>query len=81
MLVPVRAVRSARQPFVEVELTDGRIWVLDLTPYLAGEILEPVRTDAAYFAQVRVDPELRALCWPNGADIDPDVLLGDRVPV
>lgn len=30
-----------------------------------------------YFAQVRVDPELGTICWPNGADIDPDVLYSE----
>ena len=29
---------------------------------------------AAYFAQVRVNPDLGTICWPNEADIDPDVL-------
>ena len=26
------------------------------------------------FLKVRVDPELGTICWPNGADLDPDVL-------
>eukprot|EP01031_Cornospumella_fuschlensis_P023409 gene23409-28405_t len=30
--------------------------------------------DDAYFAQVRVDPELGTITWPNGADVCPDVL-------
>jgi hypothetical protein len=30
--------------------------------------------DPAYFAQVRVDTELGTVTWPNGADLDPDVL-------
>ena len=34
---------------------------------------EPLR-DPAYFAMVRVDPELGTVVWPNGADLDPDVL-------
>jgi hypothetical protein len=28
------------------------------------------------FRQVRVDPELRTIVWPNGFDLDPDVLHG-----
>jgi hypothetical protein len=36
---------------------------------------EPLR-DPAVFRQVRVDPELRMIVWPNGSDLDPDVLHG-----
>jgi hypothetical protein len=38
---------------------------------------EPLR-DLAFFRQVRVDPELRTIVWPNGFDLDPDVLHGRR---
>jgi hypothetical protein len=30
--------------------------------------------DPAYFAQVRVDPELGTIAWPNGADLAPEPL-------
>lgn len=30
----------------------------------------------SYFGQVRADHELGTICWPNGADIDADVLYG-----
>jgi hypothetical protein len=30
--------------------------------------------DPAQFAAVRVNPELGTVCWPCGADLDPDVL-------
>ena len=30
--------------------------------------------DTGFLAQVRVDPDLGTICWPNGADLDPDVL-------
>ena len=32
--------------------------------------------DPGYFAQVGVDPELGTVVWPNGFDLDPDVLHG-----
>jgi hypothetical protein len=42
-------------------------------------IFAPLK-DPAYFSQVRVDPELGTVTWPNGADLDPDVLYGRLVP-
>jgi hypothetical protein len=30
--------------------------------------------DAALFNQVRIDPEVQTLVWPNGADFDPATL-------
>ena len=32
--------------------------------------------DPAHFAAVTVNPELGTVCWPSGADLDPDVLYG-----
>ena len=77
-LLRVARILRADLPVVELELTDGERRTIDLTPYLSGEIFKPVRSNLAYFAQVRVDPEFQTLCWPNGADVDPDVLLGNR---
>ncbi len=65
---------------VRLGLSDGSEKTVDLTPYLHGPIFEPLRRDLALFRQVTVDEELGTIVWPNGADIDPDVLILDRVP-
>jgi len=65
---------------VRLGLSDGSEKTVDLTPYLHGPIFEPLRRDPALFRQVTVDEELGTIVWPNGADIDPDVLILDRVP-
>lgn len=41
-----------------------------------GSLLEPLN-DPEYFAQVRVDADLRTVVWPNGLDLAPEVLHGD----
>ncbi len=56
-----------------VSFDDGSEQLIDFSPVLFGELYGPLR-DPAVFSQVRLDPELRNLVWPNGADFDPYVL-------
>ena len=59
---------------LRLRFEDGVEGDIDLQPTLNFRgVFEPLR-DPAYFAQVRVDPELGTVTWPNGADLDPDVL-------
>jgi hypothetical protein len=61
---------------LHLRFEDGVEGVVDLAPLLSFRgIFEPLR-DLVYFAQVRADPELGTVAWPNGADLDPDVLYG-----
>jgi hypothetical protein len=54
--------------------TDGSVGVVDLTDTLArhGGLLAALR-DPAFFAKVTV--EAGTVAWPNGVDLDPDVLF------
>ena len=65
---------------LRLRFDDGSERVVDLTEVLWGEMGEPLR-DPEYFRLVRVDPELRTVTWPNGFDLDPDVLHGDYDPL
>lgn len=65
---------------VRIVFTDGTKRTINLDEYLRGPIFEPLRTDPALFRQVRVDEELGTISWPNGADIDPDVLYYGLTP-
>lgn len=58
---------------------DGSERTVDLAGTMRGTMGEPLR-DPAFFRQVRVDPELGTVVWPNGLDLDPDVLHGDFEP-
>jgi hypothetical protein len=55
---------------------DGYERTVDLEPVLWGQIFEPLR-DPKLFALVTIDPVTRVLTWPNGADMDNEVLRYD----
>ena len=61
-----------------VAFTDGTIREINLEPYLYGPIFEPIRNDPAFFRSMYVENE--TITWPNGADIDPDVLYYGHIP-
>jgi len=63
-------------PFrVALHFTDGSHGVVDLTSWIAGRggVFRPLQ-DHGYFAQVSGDREAGTLVWPNGVDLDPDML-------
>jgi hypothetical protein len=78
-MVAVTAVEPLADYSLRLTFDDGSVRVLDLADELWGPMGEPLR-DPAYFRQVRVDPELRTVVWPNGFDLDPDVLHGEHEP-
>jgi len=79
-LVRIRSVTPLAGFVVHLEFTDGTAKDVDLEKYLRGPIFEPLRTDPARFREVSVEPGAGTISWPNGADIDPDVLYLDLEP-
>ena len=63
-----------------LEFNTGEQKLVDIEQYLRGPVFQPVREDPGYFNRVKVDDELGTVVWPNGADIDPDVLYGSHMP-
>ncbi len=69
---------------LSIRYEDGVEGIVDLGAIICSRggfhgVFAPLK-DPAYFSQVRVDPELGTVSWPNGADLDPDVLYGHLVP-
>jgi hypothetical protein len=64
---------------VRVVFSDGEIRDVDIEPLLNGPIFQPLR-NPALFEQVTVDEYNETIVWPNGADLDPDVLYGIAKP-
>jgi hypothetical protein len=65
---------------VRLTFDDGSVRVVDLEPLLRGPIFAELRADHDLFARVFVDDAVGTIAWPNGADMDADVLHGDEVP-
>lgn len=76
----VEAVKPLKGYRLELKFTDGATKMVDLEPYLRGPIFEELKRDPELFRRVGVDSELGTIVWPNGADMDPDVLRGDHEP-
>ncbi len=79
-MVWIRSVSVLEGFHVRLAFSDGVEKVVDLAPLLRGPIFEPLPADPELFRSVRVDQELGTIVWPNGADVDPDVLYGSHRP-
>lgn len=60
---------------LQVEFEDGASGTLDLSADLYGPVFAPLR-DVRLFEQVSTD-EYGVICWPNGADLAPEVVYAD----
>jgi hypothetical protein len=80
VLPRITAVEPLKDSRLRLTFTDGMVREVDLSGELWGPMAEPLQ-DPDYFRQVRVDPELGTIVWPNGYDLDPDVLHGDHEAV
>ena len=74
MLKDVVAARALEGHRLEVVFEDGVTGTVNLSDIVRFEgVFAPLR-DPVEFARVTVHPELGTVCWPGGADLDPDVL-------
>jgi hypothetical protein len=76
----IRSVEPLDGFILRLSFDDGTKRDVDLEGELWGPMFEPLRADPDLFRRVRVDEELGTIVWPNGADMDPDVLHGDFKP-
>ena len=80
MLRDVVSVQALDNYRLQVKFEDGVEGIVDLTQSVSFTgVFAPLR-DPEQFASVRVDPELGTVCWPSGADLDPEVLYGVATP-
>lgn len=70
-LVRIRTAKLLTGFRIKVEFEDGSQREIDLEPYLHGPVFELMR-NPTFFGSFII--ERGVITWPNGADIDPDVL-------
>jgi hypothetical protein len=69
----VRSFEIVADYTLRVGFEDHSEQTINFQAILAGELYGPLR-DIKMFGQVRIDPEIYTLVWPNGADFDPATL-------
>ena len=77
-LITVMHVAPLAGRVARITFSDGVVREVDLTPYLTGRVFARVRCSTTIFRRMRV--RSGSICWPGGADLDPLVLYGSRIP-
>ncbi len=76
----VRIIKAEALPGLKLRLVldDGRVIEREVGKLMRGPVFEPIRDDPTEFARVKA--EYGTVVWPNGADLDPDVLIWNGPP-
>ncbi len=74
-LIDVTQVRPLSARRLDLTFADGLNAIVEMDAIVKTYrgVFSPLLDDC-FFQQVRVDPELGTIVWPNGADVCPDVL-------
>ena len=74
MLKDIIEVRPTGDYRLRLRFEDGVEGEVDVAELVRFEgVFAPLK-DRAEFVKVIVNPDLGTICWPSGADLDPDVL-------
>ncbi len=74
MLVDIIEARAIGGHRLYLRFEDGVEGEIDLSEVIEFEGVFKSLREPAEVAKVKVDPEIGTVCWPSGADLDPDVL-------
>ncbi len=74
MLKDITHVEGRHGYVLRIRFEDGVEGEVDIAKLITFEGVFAELRDRKKFALVKVDTELGTIVWPNGADLDPDVL-------
>ena len=74
MLKDIVKVKPLKNHRLHLEFEDGSKGEVDIRKLVKFKgVFKPLK-DESFFVKVKVNPEWGTVFWPNGADLDPDVL-------
>ena len=74
MLKDIVSVEVLEEYRLHLTFEDGAAGVVDVSKLVSFTgVFAPLQKRET-FEQVRINEEIGTVCWPNGADLDPDVL-------
>ncbi|MFM8295149.1 MAG: DUF2442 domain-containing protein [Microcystaceae cyanobacterium] len=74
MLQDITFVKPLKNYKLHLHFEDDQEGIVDIQQQIKFTGVFESLKNPDYFAQVKVNPELGTIQWPNGADLDPDVL-------
>jgi hypothetical protein len=74
MLIDIVQATPLPNYHIHLRFEDGVEGEVDLAKLISFDGVFAQLKDPQRFNELRVNPELGTICWPNGADVDPDVL-------
>ena len=77
MLKDIVEARHLGQHRLHLRFEDGVEGEVDIAALVAFTGMLAPLADPTYFAEVTTDAETGTVTWPNGADLDPDVLYAE----
>ncbi len=82
MFPRITKVRHLDHYRLELTFDNGQSADMDFAKKILGHggVFAPLH-DVNFFKQVQVDTEAGTLVWPNGVDLDPDVLYSEAMGV
>lgn len=74
-MIKVSKIKYLHNYSLQVVFNDGKIKIVDLSDVVrkGGYYFEPLQ-DIDLFKNVSMDDMNYSICWPNGADLSPDIL-------